>query len=144
MIAAAIALLLAAAPAPAEDVRAGIEAANRKWEAALSKGDAAALGALYTADGELLPAHSDAVRGPKSIANYLQAVLNAGIRKATLTTLEVDECSNTASEVGTYEFKGEDGTLMDHGKYIVLWKKEGGAWKLHRDMFTTSVMPAKE
>lgn len=136
--------LLAAAPVSAEDVRAGIEASNRKWEAALSRGDAAAIAATYTADGELLPAHSDAVHGPKAIAEYMQAVLRAGIRKATLTTLEVDGCGDSASEVGTYEFKGEDGTLMDHGKYIVLWKKEGGDWKLRRDMFTTSVMPAKQ
>lgn len=138
------AVFATAAPAIAEDVKAGIEASNRKWEAALASGNAAAVAATYTADGQLLPAHSDAVQGPKAIADYMQAVLNAGIRKATLTTLEVASCGDTASEVGTYEFKGADGMMMDHGKYIVLWKKEGGVWKLHRDMFTTSVMPAKQ
>ena len=137
-------VLLAAAPVSAEDVRPAIEAANRKWEAGLSRGDAAGVAALYTADGEMLPAHSDIVRGPRAIAEYVQVVLNAGIRGATLTTLEVDNCGNTAHEVGSYEFKGADGTLMDHGQYVVIWKKEGGAWKLHRDIWTTSVMPAKQ
>ena len=140
-----VALVLLAAPlASAADIRPQIEAANRKWEAALGRGDAAGVAALYTADGELLPAVSDFVRGPRAIGEYVQAILNAGIKGATLTTVEVEECGNTANEVGTYEFKGADGILLDHGKYIVIWKKEGGAWKLHRDIWTSSVVPTKQ
>jgi hypothetical protein len=26
----------------------------------------------------------------------------------------------------------------------VIWKKEGSSWKLHRDIWTTSVVPVKE
>jgi ketosteroid isomerase-like protein len=28
----------------------------------------------------------------------------------------------------------KDGTIADKGKYIVVWKKEDGKWKLHRDL----------
>jgi hypothetical protein len=35
-----------------------------------------------------------------------------------------------------------DGKVLDKGKYIVIWKKEDGTWKLHRDIWTTSVPPA--
>ena len=26
----------------------------------------------------------------------------------------------------------------DSGKYLVVWKNDGGSWKLHRDIWTTS------
>jgi len=45
---------LAALPASAaDDVRSAIEAANKKWEAAVSRGDAPGVAALYTAQGQL-------------------------------------------------------------------------------------------
>jgi ketosteroid isomerase-like protein len=28
---------------------------------------------------------------------------------------------------------------MDRGKYIVVWKDEGGKWKLHRDIWNSSL-----
>jgi ketosteroid isomerase-like protein len=33
---------------------------------------------------------------------------------------------------------------MDSGKYVVIWKREDGAWKLHRDIWTTSASPPQE
>lgn len=134
----------AAVPAvAADDVRSAIEAANKKWEAAVSRSDGAGAAALYTARGELLPAQSDFVRGPQAIGQFLQAVFDSGIKGASLNTVEVESCGNTAYEVGTYEFRGADGKAVDHGKYVVVWKREGGVWKLHRDIWTTSVVPAK-
>ena len=52
----AIALLLAAAsPALAQDPKSITEQGLAQWIAAYSKGDAAALTALYTADATLMP-----------------------------------------------------------------------------------------
>jgi ketosteroid isomerase-like protein len=39
-----------------------------------------------------------------------------------------------STEEGVYEIKTKDGKQLDKGKYIVLWKKEDGKWKLHRDI----------
>ena len=137
-------VLLAAFPASAaDDVRKAIEAANKKWEAAASRSDGAGAAALYTTDGQLLPAQSDFVRGTHAIGQFLQAVFDSAIKGASLTTVEVEGCGNTAYEVGTYEFRGADGAVRDRGKYVVVWKKKGDAWKLHRDIWTTSVVPAK-
>jgi ketosteroid isomerase-like protein len=30
------------------------------------------------------------------------------------------------------------------GKYIVVWKKDGDAWRLHRDIWNTDPAPAVE
>ena len=34
--------------------------------------------------------------------------------------------------------KDGDGIL---GKFIVIWKEQGGQWKLHRDIFNSSIPP---
>ena len=132
--------LLATAPASAADeLRSAIEAANDKWEEGVSRGDAAGVAALYTATGQILPAHSGIVTGREAIAEFLQAAFDSGVKGATLSTLEVEGLGDTAHEVGKFQFLDAEGSMLDHGKYLVIWKKEDGAWKLHRDMFSTSV-----
>ena len=138
-------VLLTALPASAaDDVRSAIEAANKKWEAAASRSDGPGVAALYTAHGQLLPPQSDVVSGTHAIGQFLQAVFDSGIKGASLVTVEVESHGNTAHEVGKLEFLGADGKVLDHGKYVVIWKKEGGSWKLHRDIWNTSVVPAKQ
>jgi ketosteroid isomerase-like protein len=41
-----------------------------------------------------------------------------------------------------WTLKGKDGAELDHGKYVVIWKKEAGGWKLHRDIWNSSQAPA--
>jgi uncharacterized protein (TIGR02246 family) len=140
---AGVSLALLPAIAAAQDVRPAIEAANRKWEAAVIRGDGPGVATLYTADAELLPYQSDFVRGRDAIGKYWQAAINSGIKGVSLTTVEVEGHGNTAHEVGTYELRGADGKPLDHGKYVVIWKKVAGSWKLHRDIWTSSVAPSK-
>jgi len=126
----------------ADDVRSAIEAANKNWEAAASRGDGTAVAGLYTSDAALLPHQSDFVRGTPAIAKFWQAVFDSGVKGVSLTTLEVEDCGNTAHEVGTLEIRGADGKVLDSAKYVVIWKKDGDTWKLHRDIWTSSVVPA--
>ena len=145
LVGSVVVALTCAGPATAEeDVRAALEAGNRKFEAAVSRGDGAALAALYTSDGQLLPAQSDVVTGTKAIGEFWQGVFDSGIKAATLTTIEVSSHGDTAHHVGRYELHAADGKGLDKGKYLVIWKKEGGTWKLHRDIWTTSVPPPQE
>ena len=46
---------------------------------------------------------------------------------------------DTAIEVGLYTIIGGDGGVADKGKYIIIWKNEADQWKLHRDIWTTSL-----
>jgi len=136
--------LLGTSPAlAADDVRSAIEAANKEWEAAASRSDGPGVAALYTENGQLLPAQSDFVSGTQAIGQFFQAAFDSGIKGVSLVTVEVESHGDTAYEVGKIEFRGADGAVLDHGKYVVIWKREGSSWKLHRDIWTTSVVPAK-
>jgi uncharacterized protein (TIGR02246 family) len=120
------------------DVQRQIEAANSQFVSAFKGGDAAAISKLYTADAQLLPANSDFVRGTDAIRAFWQKVIEMGLAGASLETVEVEAHGNTAIEVGRYRLLGPGDTVADAGKYIVVWKNDGGTWKLHRDIWTTS------
>ncbi|MFI5396614.1 MAG: YybH family protein [Candidatus Binatia bacterium] len=122
----------------AHNVASAIRAANAKFMETLKRGDAAGVAALYTATGQLLPAHSEFVTGPEAILNFWKAAMDMGVKEATLETLEVEDHGDTAIEVGRYRMMVEGGQLADAGKYVVVWKNVGGAWKLHWDIWTTS------
>jgi ketosteroid isomerase-like protein len=128
-----------AQPAYADETRSGIEAANAQFSAHAAKGDGAGLAALYAADGQVMPAGSDPIKGSQAIQKFWQGALDSGIASIGLTTLEVFGHGPTATEVGQYELRDKAGTVLDHGKYIVIWRHEGGKWKLLRDMFSTNV-----
>jgi uncharacterized protein (TIGR02246 family) len=128
---------------PAGDVRDAIAAVNHEFVTALARGDARGVAALYTANGQLLPTHSDFVTGPQAIQGFWQAVIDMGIRGGTLETLELEAHGETAYEVGKYTLRGSAGELLDTGKYIVVWKREEGRWKLHRDAWNSS-LPATQ
>jgi uncharacterized protein (TIGR02246 family) len=125
-----------------DELREAIVAANAKFMAAAEAQDAAALAALSTKGGQVLPPNSDFVTGREAIQGFWQGVMDMGIRKAALETIEVEGRGKTAFEVGRYTLYAEGDAVADQGKYIVIWKKKkGGVWKLHRDIFNSS-MPA--
>jgi ketosteroid isomerase-like protein len=138
-------VLLSASPVLAADsIRSEIEAANKIFEAAVSRSDGPGVAALYTANAQLLPAQSDFVTGTEAIGQFWQAAFDSGMKGVSLVTMEVEKNGDTAYEVGELEIRGADGTLLDRAKYVVIWKKEGTSWKLHRDIWTTSVVPVQE
>jgi uncharacterized protein (TIGR02246 family) len=132
------AFLVLAQPVYADEVRSAIESANARFSAIAAKGDGAGLAGLYTADGQVLPTGSDPVRGSDAIQKFWQGVLDSGISSVRLTTVDLFGHGPTATEVGQYELRDKAGKMIDHGKYIVVWRHEGGKWKLLRDMFSTN------
>jgi ketosteroid isomerase-like protein len=120
------------------DARTDIALGNRKFMEAFGRGDGAGIAALYTETGQLLPAHSDAVNGQTAIHRFWQGAIDAGLRQAMLETLETEILGDAAYEVGRYTLKADGGQVADSGKYVVIWKREGDSWKLHRDIWTTS------
>ena len=141
LIALLLLLSLGSATAQPSDIRGVIEEGNKQWSVAFSTGDNAALAAMYTPNAQLLPMHSEIVSGMEAIQQFWQGVIASGVKGATLTTIEVDEQGDTAYEVGKYELRGEGNKVLDHGKYVVVWKRGQGKWRLHRDIWNSN-MPA--
>ena len=124
--------------------RDAIISANDTFMATYKRGDAAGMADLYTVNGQLLPPNSDVIRGRAGIQTFWQGLMDAGIKEANLETVEVEGHCDTATEVGRFVVIGEGGQTLGNGKYIVLWKREGGEWRLHRDIWNSSVPPPSE
>jgi uncharacterized protein (TIGR02246 family) len=138
-----IAVVAGSAAAQSPSHRPGIEAANARFTADFAKGDAAAVASHYTVAGQVFPPNGDVVRGREAIAAFWKGVMDAGIKGVKLTVVEAEAHGGTAHEVGTYVLTGEGGKTLDTGKYIVVWKRDGGSWKLHRDIWNTSLPASK-
>jgi uncharacterized protein (TIGR02246 family) len=128
-------------------VRKAIENENLKFGEAVHQGDGAAIGALYTDDAAILPPNGEMIKGKAAIEAFWKGGLEMGIKEAVLTTVEVLGMGELAFEIGKYDLKikpAGQAVIADSGKYVVLWKKQpDGAWKLHVDIWNTS-LPAQK
>jgi ketosteroid isomerase-like protein len=120
------------------NLREEINAANRRFMALFASDDIAGVAERYTEDAQLLVPHAEAIRGRAAI----EAVFNS--RRGQGHTLnfdskELEGYADTAVEIGEYTRKQGDGQTIDRGKYLVIWKRIGGDWKIHRDMLATSL-----
>ena len=61
--------------------------------------------------------------------------------RSVVEDLEIKVAGNLGYKAGRYRTRGEDGSLIDRGKYIEIWSKIDGNWVLHRDIWNSSVQP---
>ena len=127
--------------ADSSDMRAVIEAANDVFMATFNRGDAAGLAALYTEDGQLMPPNAGFMTGREAVQGFWQAVMDMGVEKAAIITGEVEGFGDTAIEVSRFRLFGGGEQELEQGKFIVIWKKVDGQWRLHRDIFNSSNPP---
>ncbi len=88
----------------------------------------------------LLPPGGEPIEGREAIQAFWQTAVESGTQ-AALKTSELEIHGDLATEVGSYVDTGADGAHVDHGKYMVMWKKVDGNWKLHRDIWNSSMTP---
>ena len=141
-IAAPILLLLASvslSPAHAADkVRDAVERGNRAFIAAYAAHDSAKIGALYALDASAFPPGQERVKGRDAIRKFWQGNMDAGVTNVTLKTIDVVSSGALASESGEFalDAPGKDGKAVHvTGKYVVVWKRNGGVWQLYRDIW---------
>lgn len=122
-----------------ETAKSEIEAANKEITELLLKGDSVSLASAYGKDGAVMVSNSPSIIGKDNLTAFWGGFIRLGTGGITLTTKEVWGDNNYITEEGIFEIKSKDGTQLDKGKYLVLWKKEDGKWKLYRDMSSSDL-----
>ena len=110
----------------------------RAFSAAYMNGDTAAIADFYTSDGKLFPGGRDIIEGHDAILNYWNFPEGSKDRYHKLTPLEIRLFKNYAYDYGYYEGSITDakGKKTDFtGKYMVVWRKENGDWKILLDIW---------
>jgi uncharacterized protein (TIGR02246 family) len=116
--------------------RAEIGAINRQFEEAARKGDVDRLASLYTPDAIVLPPDGPLVRGRDGIKQMWGTVAREmGLKDVRLDTVDFEQAGDTGYEVGEATLTVASGKAVV--KFVVVWKKVDGQWRIHRDIWNT-------
>jgi ketosteroid isomerase-like protein len=118
-----------------------IQAAQNSLAQAIAARDVEGAVALYTADARMMPHGAPTCTDHAAIGGFFRGAFDNGIVAARFTTDEVEGDAAQATETGRYELfagppNGEQ-VLAASGRYLVVWRKVNGAWRIHRDMFNS-------
>ena len=120
-----------------------IARANAEFEKAHVHGDAKAIAQQYTEDAQLLWEDREIIKGRAAIEAEWRKDIGGPGRKATITLLEIEEHGDWAFETSKFVVTAPEGKIVYDGKYICIWKRVNGDWKIHRDIGNKN-SPAKE
>lgn len=121
-----------------ESITRQIRQCNDAFEAAFAQQDSNRLVQLYTNDASLLPPGAGEQKGTQAIRDFWMGAMQMGVAQAKLTTTEAEEHGDTATEIGNFVLSSSTGELIDQGKYLVIWKRQGDRWLLHRDIWNSN------
>jgi ketosteroid isomerase-like protein len=127
----------------AEAAKKEIAAANLAFETAISKMDSVGISNLYATDAKWMNPNAPSVEGRAAIVGSVGTIMREGIGSAKLNTTEVWGDENFVTEEGVYLLNAKDGSQIDKGKYLVLWKRVDGKLMFYRDIFNSDLPPAK-
>ena len=119
-----------------------LDSMNAKFSQQIAAGDSIALASHYWPDAELLLDNSDVIKG-NDILSAWGSSIRSGLKEMNFYTTDITGSSTFLIETGNYEMKGENKSMLDKGKYVVVWEKRKGEWRLYRDIGCTSLPVAK-
>lgn len=131
----------AAAPPPEPSpLRAAIDAGNYFFARLFEERDATAIAHLYTDDGRVIAPGAPPAEGRAAIAAFWSAAF-ADTKSVRLETLSVEGEGGFAYEDGVVHLVAHDGSETS-ARYVVVWKRVGRRWYLHRDIWNAGPLAA--
>jgi uncharacterized protein (TIGR02246 family) len=119
-----------------------IEASNARFTEAHVQGDHATIDNMFTKDAKCLPPGADPVIGRDAIAKLTRQYLEGGVSEFREYTTDFYGNEELLIDQGTYVMVyGKDKT-RETGKYLNVWKKEEGVWKIYCNIWNTNAPAA--
>ena len=133
----AIVVLAACAPQGSQSSP-EIAAMSDRWEQGINSGDIDLLVTMYTPDCRLMGPNAPMMQGSEAVRAIFGEMIAAGIT-AELVTLEATVAGDIGHRVGTYSLTAADGSPIDHGKYVEVWKKTAAGWQISDDVWNSDL-----
>ena len=116
--------------------------AYRALADAFQRGDADSISELYTDEAELFVPGAPVIEGRRAIREVWRSIVGSGGNTLIVEVREVQESGVLAYDTGQFTAAAPDGSVINTGKWIVIWERQsGGAWKIHRDFFHWDIAP---
>ena len=106
-----------------------IELRLREYEGHLKNGDSIALGNMYVEDAEIIPS----TVGRDNIIKVFGSMIRDSITGSSFNTTKLWGDEHLLVEDGTGTWYHTNGTAVGSGRYLLVWKKDDGKWKILRD-----------
>jgi uncharacterized protein (TIGR02246 family) len=125
---------------------AAIAKARTAYQTAATSQDGAALAKLFAPDGVEMPPNAPAAKGRAAIEAFHKGFAKQWMMHGmTITPTETKVTGTVAYDVGTYKqqlMSQTNGAMVDDtGKYVVLLRKDGGAWLITHAIYNSDAPP---
>ncbi len=115
---------------------------NRAFERAVEAGSVEAIAELLAPDVMALPPDGPIVAGNEAVKQlWASAIGDHGMKSFSIRSEKLDVVGDMASEVGhasmTLAQAGGEAARVSI-KFLVVWKRIGGKWLLHRDIWNAT------
>ena len=117
-----------------------IDDQNAAFQKAFETSDSVGLANLYTSDGKMMMPGAPSIVGRPAITSTIAMFMKMNIKRQA-KTIDVWGNDEMIAEEGTASLSDQKGSVLDQAKYLVIWKKEDGQWKIFRDMWNTDLAP---
>jgi ketosteroid isomerase-like protein len=123
-----------------EEDKRRIDSASRAWEEDFNSGDAAGVASHYAEDAEIYPPGMQPISGREAIEAFWQAFIDTGVT-ARLSLEETEYGTRIGYKVGTYAVRAPDGSTVDEGHFVEVFRPVGPVWLIYRDMWNSDLPP---
>ena len=130
-----------AAPFDLTEARKSIDEKNAIFAKAFISGDSATMLNNYMKDGKMLPPNAEAAIGSAAMGKLIGEYLKFGIKEFHDETTALYGTEDNLIEEGNYLMGDGKGKILDRGKYIDVWRKVDGDWKVFSNLWNSSLPP---
>jgi ketosteroid isomerase-like protein len=124
------------------DVRQQIAAQARALTEAINAADPVAAARCFTTDAKILVAGSNGfVAGRDAVEKFWRSAIAGGVTNLALTPTDFEGTGELRIESGRYAARGAGGVSLGSGDYLLVWKREAGQWRIHRDVAHATPQP---
>ena len=118
---------------------------EQQWLEAVEERNLDAIVDLFASEGRIMPPNGEPAIGPDSVRDAWAGILELPELDFSFapTDITVADSGDLAYVIGTYQlmFGGEDERVQDSGKYVDVWEKVDGEWKVMVEMYNSSLPP---
>lgn len=122
-----------------EEAKAEIREKTNRFTAAHISKDTAFLNDIFTAGATIYPPNAEAVTGLTAIAQLNWDWVNYGIYEFDEVSGKMYGNGEYMIDEGTYFLRYGEENITDRGKYINIWKKDNGEWRIISNIWNTSL-----
>jgi uncharacterized protein (TIGR02246 family) len=115
-----------------------IGAVNDAFVAAINRGDATSISALYTSDCSVLVPNHTTLKGRDEVHNFFGEMIDAVGGTTTLEIVELSDAGDWAYQWLHYTLEAE--SMSDSGRVVeILERQADGSWKIRLSIFNSEL-----